>query len=102
MKKNRKKILFVIGDIGGGHLSTSRAIESAIELRYPGEFEMKIVDIFVKSDPMLDWSLKEGYSLSSNKFISIYAALYYLTDMPFIIGLQSKMQGNGHRSGHFF
>lgn len=88
-----KKIIFAIGDIGGGHKSTSQALGYALDIAYPGKFDWEVVDIFSQSDTFLDWSLKEGYSLSSNKFIWIYALIYYLTDFPWMIRLQSELMG---------
>ncbi|HEQ72198.1 MAG TPA: hypothetical protein ENN69_06895 [Spirochaetia bacterium] len=41
-----KKILIVIGDAGGGHISAARAIEKSFERLYPGKFQISVVDIF--------------------------------------------------------
>ena len=46
-----KKILFLFSDTGGGHRSSSEAIMEAIELEFPGKYEMDMVDVFKKYTP---------------------------------------------------
>ena len=88
---NKIKILFVIGDIGGGHRSTSIAIANALNNRFPGKYETEILDIFTESKSVWDWALKEGYSISSNELIWTYAISYWSTDFPRVIRILSDI-----------
>lgn len=45
-----KKILIVITDAGSGHRSAANALEQAFTKLYPGEYEVKIMDLFKTVD----------------------------------------------------
>ena len=47
----RPKILFLFSDTGGGHRSAAEAIIEALENKYAGEVELKMVDIFHEYAP---------------------------------------------------
>ena len=47
----RPKILFLFSDTGGGHRSAAEAIIEALENKYGGEVELKMVDIFYEYAP---------------------------------------------------
>jgi 1,2-diacylglycerol 3-beta-galactosyltransferase len=49
--KDKKKIIFLFSDTGGGHRSSSEAIIEALELEYPQQFETEMVDIFRQYAP---------------------------------------------------
>lgn len=42
----KKKILIITTSAGNGHVATAKAISSAIERRYPGQFNVKLADAF--------------------------------------------------------
>lgn len=44
-----KKILIIIGDAGGGHISAARAIEETFKKLFPGEYSITIIDILRES-----------------------------------------------------
>ncbi len=46
-----KRIVFLISDTGGGHRAAGRAIEAALNIRYPGAFETFYVDVFREYTP---------------------------------------------------
>lgn len=46
-----KKILFLFSDTGGGHRSATEAIIEALELDYPGVFDIEMVDVFKEYAP---------------------------------------------------
>ena len=48
---NKRRILFLFSDTGGGHRSAAEAIIEAIELEFPGEIECEMVDILKKYGP---------------------------------------------------
>lgn len=49
--KNRKKILFLFSDTGGGHRSATEAMIEALDLEFPGIFESAMVDFLVDYYP---------------------------------------------------
>lgn len=49
--KNRKKILFLFSDTGGGHRSATEAMIEALDLEFPGVFESAMVDFLVDYYP---------------------------------------------------
>jgi 1,2-diacylglycerol 3-beta-galactosyltransferase len=50
-KNNRRHILFIFSDTGGGHRSAAEAIIEALNMKYPGEIETDMVDIFKDYTP---------------------------------------------------
>ncbi len=50
-QKNKKRIVFLYSDTGGGHRSAAEAIIEALELEYPGCFECDMVDFFEEHSP---------------------------------------------------
>lgn len=45
-EKARKKVLILMSDTGGGHRATAQALDSALKLEFPGQFDCKIMDIW--------------------------------------------------------
>jgi UDP-N-acetylglucosamine:LPS N-acetylglucosamine transferase len=43
--KPKKKILFAMEEVGGGHKSPALAIKESVEELYPGKYELKVMDI---------------------------------------------------------
>jgi 1,2-diacylglycerol 3-beta-galactosyltransferase len=41
-----RKVLILMSDTGGGHRSAAEAISEAMEHLYPGEYDVKVVDVF--------------------------------------------------------
>ena len=48
----RKKIVFLFSDTGGGHRSAAEAIIEALEIEFPGSFDLEMVDIFKEYGPV--------------------------------------------------
>jgi 1,2-diacylglycerol 3-beta-galactosyltransferase len=46
-----KSVLFLFSDTGGGHRSASEAIIEAMELNYPGLFDIEMIDVFKEYAP---------------------------------------------------
>ncbi len=42
----KKRVVFLMSDTGGGHRAAGRALEAALNIRYPGLFEAVYVDVF--------------------------------------------------------
>ncbi|MBN2303241.1 MAG: galactosyldiacylglycerol synthase [Anaerolineae bacterium] len=47
----RKRVVFLMSDTGGGHRSTAGAIRDAMALRYPGDYEFALVDVYRRYTP---------------------------------------------------
>jgi len=59
----KPKILIAYVHTGGGHLSAARAIEAAIQERYPGQYDVAIVNVSVASGSQGVNMLYESYNL---------------------------------------
>lgn len=49
--KNKKHIVFLFSDTGGGHRSAAEAIIEALDLEFPGHFDCEMVDFFENYAP---------------------------------------------------
>jgi 1,2-diacylglycerol 3-beta-galactosyltransferase len=47
----KKRIVFLFSDTGGGHRSATEAMMEALELDYPGVFDMTMIDFFTEYYP---------------------------------------------------
>ena len=57
------KILILYANTGGGHLSAAKALQAAIELRHPGQYQVDIVNIALVSGSQRVQMLYESYNL---------------------------------------
>ena len=48
---NRSRILILMSDTGGGHRASAQALRAAFAARYPGRFEVEIVDLWTDYTP---------------------------------------------------
>ncbi len=48
---NRSRILILMSDTGGGHRASAQALQAAFAARYPGRFEVEIVDLWTDYTP---------------------------------------------------
>ncbi len=46
-----KRVVFLMSDTGGGHRAAGRAIEAALQARYPGQYATSYVDVFREYTP---------------------------------------------------
>ena len=81
---NSKRVLLLTSDMGYGHRSAARAVESALHNRYPGQVETSIVNAFDhKSVP--SW-LKEdpsNYNRMVREYPDLYQKGYHALNKPF-------------------
>ncbi len=59
----KKKILIIYANTGGGHLSAAKAIETAIQLRHPGNYEVVILNVPFASGSSRVQALYESYNM---------------------------------------
>lgn len=59
----KKKILIVYANTGGGHLSAAKAIDTAIQIRHPGEYEVVFLNLPIATGSSRVQVLYESYNL---------------------------------------
>jgi processive 1,2-diacylglycerol beta-glucosyltransferase len=76
----KKRILIAMTEIGNGHKGPAIAIKKALEERYPGKFDVEVVDILQK----FDYSLFRRYLFLwvnlGMRFPILLTVIYYLLD----------------------
>jgi UDP-N-acetylglucosamine:LPS N-acetylglucosamine transferase len=50
VKKAKPKVLFIIADVAAGHRSGAEAMAKAIQEKYDGKYETKVIDLFKLAD----------------------------------------------------
>jgi len=45
-------VLFLFSDTGGGHRSAAEAIIEALEIEFPGSFDIQLIDVFKQYAPL--------------------------------------------------
>lgn len=70
---SKKRVLILTTPVGGGHLATARAVYDAFSLVYPGQLDIKVVDVLkqVKVVPPVDRMAVPFYS-SSVRMLNSY------------------------------
>ncbi len=48
----RPRVLFLFSDTGGGHRSAAEAIIEALEIEFPGSFDIQLIDVFKQYAPL--------------------------------------------------
>src|SRR5579859_5102082 len=76
-------ILFLMSDTGGGHRAASRAIEAALQERYPGQFSAELVDVWKDYYPFPFNTLPRNYSRWVNISPATYSAQFWFNDHVF-------------------
>lgn len=59
----KPKIFIVYANTGGGHLSAAKALQAAINLRYPGQYQVEIVNVPLISGSQRVRMLYESYNV---------------------------------------
>src|SRR5215467_9156975 len=75
-----KHVLFLMSDTGGGHRAAARAIDSALNERYPGEFTTEMVDVWRDYAPFPLSTMPDMYGPWVNINPASYSALFWLND----------------------
>lgn len=76
---DKKRILFLMSDTGGGHRASARAIEEAMEFLYPGRHSVIIEDVWKNH---MVWPIRlmpDTYSWITGPGKPLWAALWKLT-----------------------
>jgi 1,2-diacylglycerol 3-beta-galactosyltransferase len=84
-------ILFLMSDTGGGHRAAARAIEFALNERYPGQFTSELVDCWKDYTPFPLSTMPDVYTPWINYGQPSYSALFWLNDHLISAGNSSRL-----------
>lgn len=73
---NKKRILYLISDTGGGHRSAAKAISKALDITTRNNCDYMIDDVFSRCSPLLD-KLFKNYSFLTRYMPNLYRGVYY-------------------------
>lgn len=77
---NKKRVLVLMSDTGGGHRAAAEAIQAAAEIRYPGAYHFDVVDVFRQYMPFPFKNAPEIYPFWVNNAGFLWGLTYRLLD----------------------
>ncbi|MEA2682028.1 MAG: hypothetical protein QOK05_356 [Chloroflexota bacterium] len=93
------RILFLFSDTGGGHRASANAVARALELEYPGHFDVQLVDPFVQGGgPLLGWIVYR-YNFMLKHLPRTYGFIFHATNNRAIMRLAIRVFGRQVRPG---
>jgi 1,2-diacylglycerol 3-beta-galactosyltransferase len=93
------RILFLFSDTGGGHRASANAVARALELEYPGHFDVQLVDPFVQGGgPLLGWIVYR-YNFMLKHLPRTYGFIFHMTNNRAIMRLAIRIFGRQVRPG---
>jgi len=93
------RIVFLFSDTGGGHRASANAVARALELEYPGGFEVQLLDPFLKGGrPLLGWIVYR-YNFMLKHLPRTYGLLFHLTDHGAVMRFVIRLFGRQVRPG---
>ncbi|HEY8740665.1 MAG TPA: glycosyltransferase [Candidatus Dormibacteraeota bacterium] len=93
------RILFLFSDTGGGHRASANAVNRALELEYPGRFEVELLDPFVQGGgPLLGWIVYR-YNFMLKHLPRTYGFIFHATNNRAVMRLAIRMFGHQVRPG---
>ena len=93
------RVIFLVSDTGGGHRASAEAVEKAIELAYPGRFQIDTIDPFVEgSRPFIRW-LVYRYTWLIKHMPRTYGLVFHGTDNRMAIRAAVRTFGRQLRPG---
>ncbi|MFN2464953.1 MAG: glycosyltransferase [Candidatus Dormibacteria bacterium] len=95
----RPRILFLFSDTGGGHRASASAVARALELQYPGHFDVQLLDPFVQGGgPLLGWIVYR-YNFMLKHLPRTYGFLFHATNNRAVMRLAIRIFGRQVRPG---
>lgn len=82
VKSKKPKVVLAYADAGSGHRSAAFALEQAFESNYPGEYEVKLVNLFKEADaaPLNTLDLSHQLISRNDTLQAIFAVGFHLTN----------------------
>lgn len=77
-----KRILILMSATGGGHKASAEALKAGFEQRYPGQFEIDIVDLLIDHMPIVLRELPKVYPILANDAQWAWKLLWATGDHP--------------------
>ena len=77
-----KRILILMSATGGGHKASAEALKAGFEQRFPGQFEVTIVDILIDHLPIVLRELPKAYPILANDAQWAWKLLWATGDHP--------------------
>lgn len=87
-----KKILITYATAGIGHKKAALAIKAALDEMKPADTEVRIADSLDYASPSFKKAYLESYLFMVNKTPTLWGLSYYLTDVPLVDMLVSKLR----------
>src|SRR5205807_983896 len=93
------RILFLFSDQGAGHRASATAVMRAMELEYPGRFDVQLLDPFIDgSRPFLRWVVYR-YNWLIKHMPRTYGLIFHGTDNRAMTLAAIRMFGRQFRPG---
>src|ERR1700682_2121782 len=93
------RVIFLVSDTGGGHRASAEAVEKAMQLQYPGRFQIDTIDPFIEgSRPLLRW-LVYRYTWLIKHMPRTYGLVFHGTDNRMAIRAAVRTFGRQLRPG---
>ncbi|GAC1332426.1 MAG: glycosyltransferase [Candidatus Dormibacteria bacterium] len=93
------RIVFLFSDTGGGHRASATAVKKALELEFPGRFNVELLDPFVEGGgPFVGW-LVYRYNFALKHMPRTYGLLFHATDNRATMRAVIRIFGKGLRRG---
>ncbi len=79
----KKKILILSSDTGGGHRNAAQALTLAFEEQHPQQYDIKTIDFLTEGHKTFDRLIKKAYSTTVNKTSIPHGIAFHLTNKNF-------------------
>ncbi len=77
-----KRILILMSDTGGGHRASAEALEEAFSLRYPGQFNVEMLDLWISHTPPPLNRVPKAYRFLVDDLPRLHRFLYEAAQQP--------------------
>ena len=92
------RIVFLFSDTGGGHRASATAVQKALEMEFPGQFDVELVDPFVQGGrPFVRW-LVYRYNFMLKHLPKTYGLVFHVTDNRAMMRTAIRLFGRGLRA----
>ena len=92
------RIVFLFSDTGGGHRASATAVQKALELEFPGRFDVELLDPFVQGGrPFVRW-LVYRYNFMLKHLPKTYGLVFHVTDNRAMMRTAIGLFGRGLRA----
>ncbi len=86
-----KKIWLLYARFGGGHLAPAKAVKEALEKKYGGLVDIKLVDIGEGLNGKAKFFLENGYSTLVNRAEWLWKIFYFLHKLRSIVWMENHL-----------